>query len=84
MIPAGTALNPSPVRLSDEAAHLKRSVMRDLLALATAPDILSLAGGLPATEYLPLDALRGCMADVLSKDGGRALQYSPPYAPLRA
>ncbi len=71
-------------RLSGEAVHLRRSVMRDLLALATSSDVLSLAGGLPATDALPTDALRTCMADVLTRDGGRALQYNPPYMPLRA
>jgi hypothetical protein len=38
---------------SAETAHLKRSVMRELLAVAVDPDILSMAGGLPAADLLP-------------------------------
>lgn len=69
--------------LSAEASHLKRSVMRDLLALATAPGIISFAGGLPASEFLPLEAYHHCLNTVLEREGSRAMQYSPQYAPLR-
>ncbi len=68
---------------SSETTHLKRSVMRDLLKLAVDPTIISLAGGLPASEYLPVDEFRACMEAVLLRDGSRALQYSPQYMPLR-
>ena len=72
------------IYLSTEVSYLKRSVMRDLLSLATAPDILSLAGGLPASEYLPLEQYRRCLSLVLEREGCRAMQYSPQYVPLRA
>jgi len=70
--------------LSREATNLKRSVMRDLLRYAVDPDIISLAGGLPASEFLPLEALRECLGAVLTRDGPRALQYSPMNPELRA
>jgi 2-aminoadipate transaminase len=57
--------------------------MRELLALAVDPQIISLAGGLPASTLLPLDDVRRCLDDVLMEDGARALQYSPPFEPLR-
>jgi 2-aminoadipate transaminase len=57
--------------------------MRELLALAVDPQIISLAGGLPASSLLPLDDVRRCLDEVLMEDGARALQYSPPFAPLR-
>jgi len=57
--------------------------MRELLALAVDPQILSLAGGLPASSLLPLDDVRRCLEEVLRQDGARALQYNPPYEPLR-
>lgn len=69
--------------ISDEAIQLERSVMRDLIRLVANPDILSLAGGLPADEFLPTEAIRECMNAVLLRDGGKALQYGAPYAPLR-
>lgn len=73
---------PEPV-LSAETTTLKRSVMRDLLKLTVAPDIISLAGGLPAGELLPVEAFRECLDAVLRRDGSRALQYSPMHEPLR-
>lgn len=72
------------LQLSHEAAHLKRSVIRDLLSVASAPDIISLAGGLPASEYLPIEQYQECLDTVLRREGSRILQYSPQYAPLRA
>ena len=68
---------------SAEGAHLKRSVMRELLALAADPGIISLAGGLPASEFLPLTQYQECLNAVLTRDGGRALQYSPQSTGLR-
>lgn len=69
--------------LSAESAHLRRSVMRDLLSFAVDPDVISLAGGLPASDALPLDAYRDCLDAVLERDGAAALQYSPQHAPLQ-
>jgi 2-aminoadipate transaminase len=79
------------IRISNEAMHqlsqtatsLKRSVMRELMALAVSPDIISLAGGLPANDCLPVQALQACIDHVLRRDGYRALQYGPQYMPLR-
>ena len=70
--------------LSAEIANLKRSVMRDLLRLAVDPEIISMAGGLPASEYLPVEDIMDCIETVLVRDGGRAIQYSPPSEALKA
>jgi len=70
--------------LSREANNLKRSVMRELLRFAVDPNVISLAGGLPASEFLPLEDLQECIDAVLARDGARALQYSPQYPELRA
>ena len=69
--------------LSDEASTLKRSVIRELLKVIAAPGIISLAGGLPANELLPVETFRQCIDEVLQRDGARALQYGPAYAPLQ-
>lgn len=69
--------------LSQTTAPLKRSVMRDLLALAVDPQIISLAGGLPANELLPIQEYAAALQTALQKHGARALQYSPQYPPLR-
>jgi 2-aminoadipate transaminase len=70
--------------LSTEGANLERSVLRELLRFAVDPEIISLAGGLPASERLPLQGLRECLDTVLARDGSRALQYSPQHLPLKA
>jgi 2-aminoadipate transaminase len=70
-------------RFSQRSSYLERSVMRDLLKHAVDPNIISLAGGLPASDCLPLAELKDCMNYVLERDGAVALQYSPQYLPLR-
>ncbi|MCG6955472.1 MAG: PLP-dependent aminotransferase family protein [Gemmatimonadetes bacterium] len=70
--------------LSTEGTKLERSVLRELLRFTVDPEIISLAGGLPASERLPLEGLRTCLNAVLTRDGSRALQYSPQHVPLRA
>lgn len=69
--------------LSQATAHLHRSVMRDLMALTNKPGIISFAGGLPADECLPRDQIKTCIDAVLMRDGAKALQYGPPFAPLK-
>lgn len=57
--------------------------MRELLSYAVDPEIISLAGGLPASEALPVADFQRSMQAVLERDGAAALQYSPQYGPLR-
>jgi len=70
-------------RLSRTAQQLQRSIMRDLLKHAVDPGMISLAGGLPASDLLPTRALDACLHEVLRRDGGTALQYSPQWPLLR-
>ena len=69
------------VDLSAEVVNLKRSVMRDLLGLAVDPETISMAGGLPASDLIPLDEFRDCLNAVIARDGSRAMQYSLQYDP---
>lgn len=61
-------------RLSSRARAATSSVIRDLLHLVDRPDMLSLAGGLPAPELMPVDRLAAAAAVVASP---RAFQYGP-------
>lgn len=70
--------------LSQEAQVLRRSMMRELIAVTARPGIISFAGGLPAPECLPVGAWGECSAATLTQDGPLALQYGPPYLPLQA
>lgn len=78
-----TAPRQHEFALTREAQTLKRSVMRDLLRRASAPGVISLAGGLPDTQLLPAAEYAECLEAVLHRDGGAALQYRPMYEPLR-
>lgn len=70
--------------LSRSAAAVRSSVIRDLLHLTEQPHILSLAGGLPATEAFPVDDVQAATARVLAEGPG-GLQYSTTegHPPLR-
>jgi 2-aminoadipate transaminase len=65
------------------AQHMKRSVLREMLAVVAQPGILSFAGGLPAPELFPTSQYAQAAAHVLATDQG-ALQYGPPFAPLKS
>lgn len=73
------------LRLSERAAHLRPSAVREILKVAERPDVLSFAGGLPAPELFPVEAIAAAHARVLAEAGPAALQYSTTegFAPLR-
>ena len=70
--PAPAALPP----LADAVGRIDSSTIRDLLAVAERPDVVSLAGGRPTPDAFPIDALREATDAVLARDGATALQYS--------
>ncbi|MER6798670.1 PLP-dependent aminotransferase family protein [Amycolatopsis mediterranei] len=51
--------------------------IRDILAAAAAPGVLSLAGGLPAPDSFPLTELVTVLDEVMSSAAAAALQYGP-------
>jgi 2-aminoadipate transaminase len=61
------------------------SAIRELLKVTEHPEIISFAGGLPAPELFPIDAIARAHAEVFAEDGPPALQYSTTegYRPLR-
>ncbi|MCP3136796.1 aminotransferase-like domain-containing protein [Pyxidicoccus xibeiensis] len=79
-------LPPPPVwRLAQRMSRIKTSAVREILKVAERPDILSFAGGLPAPELFPVEAIAEAHAEVLATEGRAALQYSTTegFAPLR-
>ena len=58
------------------------SRLRELALLPPQPGLLSLAGGLPASELIPRAAYAAALADILAGDDA-ALQYGQPHEPLR-
>ena len=65
-----------PEALTPAAAAVRSSAIRDLLEVAEKPGVISLAGGLPAPEAFPVDAIRRAAERVLDDDPAGALQYS--------
>jgi DNA-binding transcriptional MocR family regulator len=51
------------------------SEIRALFAVASRPEVVSLAGGMPSTTALPLDAVGKLLSDLLATRGASALQY---------
>jgi 2-aminoadipate transaminase len=79
--------NPTtgPWTLARRTARMNPSVIREILKLTERPGIVSLAGGLPAPETFPVEAMRAATARVLASTPREALQYaaSEGHAPLR-
>jgi 2-aminoadipate transaminase len=62
--------------LAGRVRGMTSSVIRDLLALTSRPEIISLAGGLPDAKALPAEWLRTCADALLAAEGPELLQYS--------
>src|SRR5207302_7207036 len=71
---------------ADRAQGMRASDIREILKITAQPDVISLAGGLPAPELFPIDEYRRAFEWVLESDGAQALQYGPSegYRPLRS
>lgn len=65
---------------------MRASDIREILKVTAQPEVISLAGGLPAPELFPVDEYRRAFEWVLETDGASALQYGPSegYRPLRS
>lgn len=76
--------SPPILRFARAAGRVDSSAIRDLLEVVDQPDLISLAGGLPAAETFPTAALADAFADIIATDRG-ALQYSATegFGPLR-
>lgn len=71
-------------QFSKKVSQLKSSAVRDILKLTQGKDMISFAGGLPAEELFPVQAVREAAERVFSAGTG-ALQYglTEGYLPLR-
>ena len=71
--------------LARRMSTMKASTIREILKVTERPEIISFAGGLPAPELFPLEAIDRAHSRVLKESGAQALQYSTTegYPPLR-
>jgi 2-aminoadipate transaminase len=72
-------------RLSARTDTLRPSAIREILKITASPDVISFAGGLPAPELFPVEAVARASQAVLTADGPAALQYgvTEGHLPLR-
>jgi DNA-binding transcriptional MocR family regulator len=62
-------------RYAARTAGMSASEVRALFAVASRPEVVSLAGGMPYVQALPSDELQAVIAEVLTEVGPTALQY---------
>jgi 2-aminoadipate transaminase len=62
-------------RFAARTAGMTASEIRALFAVASRPEVVSLAGGMPNLAALPLDSLAVEVADLVAREGQTALQY---------
>jgi 2-aminoadipate transaminase len=60
---------------AERTAGLAASEVRALFAVASRPEVVSLAGGMPFVSALPRDLIMGAMDRVMHNEGPAALQY---------
>jgi DNA-binding transcriptional MocR family regulator len=72
---AGVTFDAFTGRYAQRTAGMTASEIRALFAVASRPEVVSLAGGMPYTTALPLDAVGKLMSDLLATRGATALQY---------
>ncbi|NDE18609.1 PLP-dependent aminotransferase family protein, partial [bacterium] len=68
-------LDPWFGHYAERATGLSASEVRALFAVASRPEVVSLAGGMPYVRALPEDLVSNALARVMRESGPAALQY---------
>ncbi len=73
------------VKFAKRLENAEGSAIREILKLASNPEVISFAGGLPAPELFPVEEMKKVALAVLDEQGQAAMQYSATdgYPPLR-
>ncbi len=76
---------PWEYRYSQRMKKMKASAIRELLAVAERPGMISFGGGFPAPDVFPVEEFKKACLSVLENKGAEALQYGSTdgYVPLR-
>ncbi|GGM66706.1 GntR family transcriptional regulator [Longimycelium tulufanense] len=75
----GRSLDPHLRRYAQRAAGMRASEVRALFAVASRPEVVSLAGGMPNLAALPLDTLATDVAELVATEGQSVLQYGSAH-----
>jgi 2-aminoadipate transaminase len=73
------SLDPHLRRYAARTAGMTASEIRALFAVASRPEVVSLAGGMPHLAALPLDGLSAEIGEMIADDGLVALQYGSAH-----
>lgn len=71
----GSRLDPWISRYAARASSMTASEIRSLFAVASRPEVVSLAGGMPYVQALNLDQMADNFAKMIRERGATALQY---------
>ena len=71
----GNSLDRHMPLYAQRTAGMRASAVRSLFAVANRPEVVSLAGGMPYLQSLPLDSIAAEAAQLIAQDGLQALQY---------
>lgn len=72
---AATSAHRHEELFSERAANIKQSAVRDVFDISLRPGLVSLAGGSPYLQSLPLERLGQTAAKIIAEQGMTALQY---------
>ena len=72
---SSTTFDPWYDHYADRASGLSASEVRALFAVASRPEVVSLAGGMPFVSALPTDLVASALDRVMHDHGAQALQY---------
>src|SRR4051812_18794370 len=72
---ASTRLDSYVDRYAARTQGMTASEIRALFAVASRPEVVSLAGGMPNISGLPLDVVGRAIGDLIASDGATAMQY---------
>ena len=72
---SGTNLDPWYDSYAERTAGLSASEVRALFAVASRPEVVSLAGGMPFVQALPAELIAGAFTKMMGTVGPQALQY---------
>ncbi len=70
-----TRLDPFVEHYSERTQSLRVSAVRALFAVANRPEIVSLAGGMPNIQDLPLEVIGEHIAQLIKERGTQVMQY---------
>ncbi|HEX4705405.1 MAG TPA: PLP-dependent aminotransferase family protein [Pseudonocardiaceae bacterium] len=73
------SLDPHLRRYAARTAGMTASEIRALFAVASRPEVVSLAGGMPNLAALPLESLSAEIGSLIASDGMVALQYGSAH-----